>query len=211
MKPVAAPDPFRTRASLLGRIRDDPNDQAAWEEFVAMYGPRIYQWSRGRGLSAADAQDVTQNVLVKLSKHLANFRYDGSRSFRGWLHTVTANVLNDYLRSLYRQEDMAAGGSVIASKLDGVAARTELKDQFSELFHFELMQEAIRRVKDRVSANRWKAFELTAVEELSGAEAAAQMGIPIATIYTSKSQILQQLRAEVAYLEKEPEDRVNNN
>ena len=60
-------DPLKTSLTLLDRLRRDPKDQAAWSEFVARYGPRILQWCRGWGLQESDAQDVTQDVLLKLS------------------------------------------------------------------------------------------------------------------------------------------------
>lgn len=192
-----------TRVSLLGRIRDDPQDQAAWGEFVDLYGPRVYQWCSRRGLSHDDAQDVTQNVLVKLSRHLKDFRYDQSGSFRGWLHTVTSNVLNDYLRSLYRRADAAEGGSVIVSKLESVEAKEDLKSILEEIFDFELMREAMRRVKKRIKPERWLAFELTALKGLDGTAAATAIGIPVATVYSSKSQVLKQLRIEADSLVQE--------
>ena len=52
-----------TRITLLGRLRRDPTNQAAWAEFVDHYGARIYGWCRKWNLQEADAQDVTQNVL----------------------------------------------------------------------------------------------------------------------------------------------------
>ncbi|MEM1225304.1 MAG: sigma-70 family RNA polymerase sigma factor [Planctomycetota bacterium] len=192
-----------TRVSLLGRIRDDPHDQVAWREFVDLYGPRVYQWCTRRGLSHDDAQDVTQNVLVKLSRHLKDFRYDRSGSFRGWLHTVTTNVFNDYLRSLYRRADAAEGGSVVVSKLESVGAKEELQSVLAELFDFELMREAMRRVRKRVKPERWLAFELTALRGLNGAAAASEIGIPVATIYSSKSQIIQKLKREADFLLQE--------
>ena len=67
-------DPLKTSLTLLGRLRRDPKDQAAWSEFVARYGPRILQWCRGWGLQESDAQDVTQDVLLKLNGLMARFR-----------------------------------------------------------------------------------------------------------------------------------------
>ena len=81
-------DPLKTSLTLLDRLRRDPKDQAAWSEFVARYGPRILRWCRGWGLQESDAQDVTQDVLLKLNGLMARFVYDPSGSFRGWLKTL---------------------------------------------------------------------------------------------------------------------------
>src|SRR5207253_5331348 len=77
-----------TRVTLLTRLRQHPSDQADWNEFVERYGRHIYRWCRQWKLQEADAEDVTQTILVKLTQKLRAFAYDPSRSFRGWLKTV---------------------------------------------------------------------------------------------------------------------------
>ena len=67
-------DHLKTSLTLLARLRQDPKDQAAWSDFVARYGPSILQWCRGWGVQEADAQDVTQDVLLKLNGLMAHIR-----------------------------------------------------------------------------------------------------------------------------------------
>src|SRR5262249_28760815 len=69
-----------THVSLLGRLRRDPTNQAAWAEFVEHYGGKIYAWCRRWNLQEADAQDVTQNVLLRLAQKMRDFAYDPARS-----------------------------------------------------------------------------------------------------------------------------------
>src|SRR3954467_379802 len=85
-----------TRVTLLTQLRQDPSDQASWDEFVERYGRHIYRWCRQWKLQDADAEDVTQDVLVKLTQKLGAFSYDPSRSFRGWLKTVAHNTWRDF-------------------------------------------------------------------------------------------------------------------
>ena len=77
------PDP-RTSASLLARLSVSPNDAAAWDDFVRRYGGTMLQWCRAWKLQEADAQDVTQSVLLKIARRMRTFRYDPAKSFRGW-------------------------------------------------------------------------------------------------------------------------------
>jgi len=72
----------QTSITLLGRLGQNPKDQAAWNDFVAAYEPKILRWCRGWQLQDSDAHDVTQAVLVKLNGLMATFAYDRSRSFR---------------------------------------------------------------------------------------------------------------------------------
>src|SRR4051812_26981460 len=86
----------RTSASLLLRLRTAPDDQALWGEFVDRYGPLIYGWCRRWKLQESDAEDVTQDVLLRLATRMREFRYDPSRSFRGWLKTLTRHAWSDF-------------------------------------------------------------------------------------------------------------------
>src|SRR5438132_14128374 len=91
---VNAPLP-ETSPTLLARLRHSPADQTAWGEFVDRYGPRIYAWCRHWRLQEADAQDVTQAVLVRLAEKMRAFAYDPQRSFRGWLKTLARHAWDD--------------------------------------------------------------------------------------------------------------------
>jgi RNA polymerase sigma-70 factor (ECF subfamily) len=77
-----------TCPTLLARLRNDPSNEAAWDEFVEHYGRHIYRWCRQWGLQDADAEDVAQEILLKLARKLRDFAYDPKSSFRGWLKTV---------------------------------------------------------------------------------------------------------------------------
>ena len=87
-----------TRPSLLLRIRE-PHDAEAWETFVRVYGPLIYRHCRGRGLQDADAAEVTQEVLLQVSRSIRKFDYrpDYGR-FRDWLGTITVNEVKRFLK-----------------------------------------------------------------------------------------------------------------
>ena len=79
----------QTSPTLLGRLRQQPSDQAAWEQFVERYGRLILAWCREAQLQDADIEDITQIVLIKLADKMRTFAYDPSKSFRGWLRTLT--------------------------------------------------------------------------------------------------------------------------
>jgi RNA polymerase sigma factor (sigma-70 family) len=51
------------------------------------------------GSQPSDADDVAQEVLLKLLTAMKKFRYDPSRSFRAWLKTVTQNAWKDFVAS----------------------------------------------------------------------------------------------------------------
>src|SRR3954447_8045100 len=85
-----------TRVSLLTQLRQDPSDQAGWDEFVERYGRHISRRGRQWKVQDAAAEDVTQDILVKLTQKIRAFAYDPSRSFRGWLKTVAHHAWRDF-------------------------------------------------------------------------------------------------------------------
>ncbi len=188
-----------TSVTLLSRLRKQSADPAAWQEFVARYRPRIYSFCLGYSLQPADAEDVTQTVLLKLVVKLRDFRYDPGQSFRAWLKTVTRNVLSDFLAE--QQRVQGSGDTEIRRLLENVEAREGLVRQLEAEFDQELLEEALRRVRPRVPAQQWDAFRMTALEGKSGAETATELGMLVATVYTAKSKVQKLVREELRQLE----------
>jgi RNA polymerase sigma-70 factor (ECF subfamily) len=110
---------------LLTQLRQDPSDQTGWDEFVDRYGRHIYRWCRQWKLQDADAEDVTQDILVKLTQKLRAFAYDPSRSFRGWLKTVAHHAWRDFEDSR-RRAQATAGDSQAQEQMLTLEAREDL-------------------------------------------------------------------------------------
>ncbi len=191
----------RTSASLLVRLRQDAADQAAWGEFVRRYGPLVYHWSRKWGLQEADAQDVTQTVLVKLAQRLRTFDYDAGRSFRAYLKTLTRSAWCDLLEARQRP-GAGSGDSAVLEQLQSVEAREELVAQLNLAFDRELLEAAMSRVQQRVEPHTWEAFRLTALEDLSGAEVAERLGLKVATVFKARSKVQKMLQEEIDRLDQ---------
>jgi RNA polymerase sigma factor (sigma-70 family) len=193
-----------TRITLLGRLRRDPSNEAAWGEFVDHYGAKIMSWCLKWRLQEADAQDVTQNVLLKLAQKMRDFQYDPSRSFRGWLKRVVQNACSDFLEVRGRA-GLGSGDSQIRQLLHQTEAREDLLKGLEEEFDREILQEAMNRVRLRVAPQTWQAFRLTALDGLAGADAAKQIPMQVAQVYVAKRRVQKMLQEEVAKLES-PQD-----
>jgi RNA polymerase sigma factor (sigma-70 family) len=191
----------KTSATLLGRLRQDPSDQAAWAEFVERYGRMIYVWCRQRDLQDADAEDVTQNLLLHLAKKMRSFAYDPSRSFRSWLKTLTQHALSDFVASR-KPLAQGSGDDLVHKLLHNVAACEDLETRFDQAFDQELLEAAMSRVRLRVQPQTWGAFWLTAHEGLSGAAAAGKLNMQVSAVYRAKSKVQSMLREEVRKLEQ---------
>src|SRR5690349_16319564 len=67
-----------TRTTLLGRLKDW-DDEASWSDFFETYGRLIFRVASKSGLRPAEAEDVVQETVVAVAKHIRAFRYDRNR------------------------------------------------------------------------------------------------------------------------------------
>src|SRR3954463_10292124 len=76
-------------------------------QVLEKYGPRVYSLARRMLNNDADAEDVTQDVLLQVVRKLGTFR--GESAFPTWLHRVTVNAALAHRRkAAYRQEKTVA-------------------------------------------------------------------------------------------------------
>lgn len=186
-----------TSISLLDRLRLTPDDPVAWRDFSDRYTAVIYDWCRHWRLQDADARDVTQVVMLKLFRRLRTFEYDPKKSFRSWLRKVAHDAWADFLAERMR----GAANGFDLSLLDELPARDDLLQHLDTEFDREVLEEAFARVQVRVEPKTWEAFRLTALEGVSGAEAAQQLGTSVANVFKAKSNLLKLIGEEVRRLE----------
>lgn len=151
-------------------------------------------------MQKADAEDVTQDVLLKLSKRMERFSYDPTKSFRAWLKTITRHAWID-LQMSRKVGTAGTGDSVALQVLTNVEAREDLAARLEEEFDKELLDEATLRVQLRVSPEKWQVFQLLAFDGLSGEEVAKRCNMKIATVYVVRSKVQRMLQDEIQALE----------
>jgi RNA polymerase sigma-70 factor, ECF subfamily len=146
-----------TRPSLLVRLRNRDDSEAwqrGWEEFYGLYQALIFRYARKRGLSAEDAEDVVQEIVVGVARRIPEFRYDPAvGSFKTWLYRICRNKVVDHVRRrerLVRGPVVSAGND--ASWLLKIPDRNVLQpDQAWELtWETSLRQIALEQVARRV-------------------------------------------------------------
>lgn len=194
--------PSITRASLLLRIRD-PNDRLAWTEFVELYAPLIHAYGMHRGLQDADAADLVQDVLRRVSRTAQQFDYDRSRgSFRGWLLTVTRNQIRKAAARKSRQTSGSGDTQMI-----GVLAQHPDDSQpdadWDREYQWNMFHWAAQRVKSEFRDATWRAFWLTVVDGRSIEEVAAELKLSVGAIYIARSRVTARLRQEIQAAEEE--------
>ncbi len=189
-----------TRVSLIARLQQ-PTQDAAWDEFNCIYRPLIVRVARMKGLQYADAEDLSQDVLTAVRKSIERFDPHAAGSFRGWLRTITRNlVINHLTRS---KGPIGSGDSNVLAMLQQLPSCDE---PTATLFDMEL-----RRVRFRAAAEElktefkepiWLSFWLTAVEAHSIADVALQLNKTQGSVRTARCRVLARLREKVRQFEE---------
>jgi len=182
-----------TSESLLFRLQDaDSPNEHAWHQFVSIYTPLIFYWARKTGLGQTDAADLVQEVLTLVFQKLPDFQYDSSRSFRGWLRTVT---INKY-REVYRRKSsrLATARDSMLENLAPVAVAESTWDiDYARL----LVAKSMASMEGDFAAETWQALKLVMGGESSVDEAAQQTNVSAWTIYSARARLMKRLRSEL--------------
>ncbi|HEX5272894.1 MAG TPA: sigma-70 family RNA polymerase sigma factor [Gemmataceae bacterium] len=178
-----------TSLSLLQRLRR-PDEPGAWERFVRLYTPLIYDWARRAGLQESDAADLVQDVFVLLLRKLPEFEYDRHGSFRAWLHAVTLNLWRTRLRRKVLPTE--AGLSP-----DGVPAPDCVAEIAEAEYRDRLVRRALELLRTDFAEPTWRAFWECVVNDRPTAEVAADLGMSAGAVRTAKCRVLARLRQEL--------------
>ena len=105
-----------TPVSLLERLRESP-DNGAWQRLADLYLPLIHRWLNHHGLAGADADDLTQEILLTIVRGLPEFEHSGREgAFRAWLRMITVHRLRGYWRGKQSRPAQAVEPSSTSSK-----------------------------------------------------------------------------------------------
>jgi len=140
-----------------------------------------------------------------LARKLRHFNYDPQRSFRGWLRTLAHHAWSDFITDR-RRAGLGSGDTDVLERLHSVEAGEDLARQLDEECERDLLEEAMARVRLRVEARTWDAFRLLALESRSGAEAAAQLGMKVATVFVARSKVQRMIQEEARKLDAPDQD-----
>ena len=184
-------------AALLVR-RCIAGDAAAWEEIVQRYHRRIYNICYRFAGSSDDAQDLTQDVFIKMYRTLNS--YDVERgAFMTWVTTMTRNLLVDHFRKT-RQERMTDSLDTTSSDhADTLALSERIPDRRpapDSRVQTREAKEAVHQALQKLSPELREAVILRDLQDLDYREIATVLKVPEGTV---KSRI-NRGRAELARL-----------
>lgn len=152
-------------SGLVKRVVD--GDNLAFAELYGKYSNSVYRYLLRCGLSAAAAEDVTQDVFLTVHRRIRSF--DVSRPFKPWLFAVVTSRVSNHFRSTPK---------VQAHPFPETSEHVQQAVEYRETLRFLADRLAILPDIQR------QAVLLVCTESLSQQEAADSLGIPVNTFKT---------------------------
>ena len=184
-----------TRQSLL--IRAQTGETNAWKDLTDLYRPLILGWLNRQGVPAGDLEDLGQEVLLSVVTHLPTFQHSGQRgAFRTWLRTIVCRRTVDYWRA-NDTRTQGTGGSGATAALEQIAdPDSTLNRQWDQEHDQYVVHCLLDLVEQKFEPVSLQAFRRLALDGISGAEAAQELGLSVAAAYVAKSRVLARIRQE---------------
>lgn len=163
--------------------------QEAFERLVPAYRRRVFGLAYGILRDRAAAEDLAQEVFVKLWQALP--RYDGRAQLSTWIYAITRNAAVSALRARRRVASLSE--DAVAAEAEGIAAAGPAAGDDA----------ALRRAIDRLPEKQRQAITLYYLDERSVEDVADMMGLPANTVKTHLHRARAGLAATLGVLAKE--------
>jgi RNA polymerase sigma-70 factor (ECF subfamily) len=172
--------------ALIEAIRKGDKNAAAW--LYHRHVDRVHRICYRIVLDPSQVQDCVQEVWLKVFRNIDRFQC--SKSFAGWLNTVTANTAIDYYRKWIKRENHIDSDEIRAVVTDENPGERKLDGA--------LIEQRIREALEKISVNQRAAFILRYFEEMPITEVAETLGCTEGAVRTHIRRSLLALRAKLA-------------
>ena len=159
----------------------------SWEQLVAAHSGRVYRHALRLTGNRADAEDLTQDVFVRVFRSLDSFV---AGSFEGWLHRITTNLFLDQVRRKARLRFDPIGDATDHLGSATAAHDVALRDRFDSD-----VEEALASLSPEFLAP----VLLADVDGLSYEEVAAVLGLRLGTVRSRIHRGRSRLRRALAH------------
>lgn len=184
-----------TRQSLL--FRAQTGEENAWRDLTGLYRPLIVGWLNRQGVPPRDLDDLSQDILLSVVKHLPRFQHSGQRgAFRSWLRTIVYSRTADYWRALDVATQGSGGSGAIAALQQIEDPDSDLNRQWDEEHDGYVLDCLLDLVEEEFEPATVQAFRRLALDGAAGAAVANELGMSVAAVYGAKSRVLARIRQE---------------
>lgn len=201
-------DTIATRGSLIARLKTW-EDHESWSDFDRTYRGLVRKLALRAGLAESDADEVAQETMSTVARHMADFEYDRSRCrFKTWLINLARWRIVDQLRRRWSGENrqLAFGDTRDEDEqlheIEGPGA-TEFERLWNEEIEEHLLNAALAKVRRRIDPKQYQIFYLAVRCGTAVAEVARRLGVSAMQVYLARHRVGKLVTREVAALRQE--------
>jgi RNA polymerase sigma factor (sigma-70 family) len=162
-------------------------DDSAFTTLVTRYQPAVFRWSLIFARDPDEAEDIAQEVFVRVHRQLSQYRSDGS--LEAWLYAITRRAATQLRRTQKRRKRLALSPAAAplrdvyttdpGGRVDRERAASVIRELFSEL-----------------PARQREIFDLVDLQGLSPAEAAVRTGMKAVSVRANLFKARSAIRAK---------------
>ncbi len=171
------PDLFLARRAAKG-------DPAAWDQVIELYGERIYNLALRFTGQTAEAEDLTQDIFLKLYRQLD--RYRGDVPLMAWALRLSRNLCIDRYRHLRSRH---FGQTLGEETLAVLAAEGDPQRHYQQAENRRLVHRALAKMSD----GQAMVVMLRDLQGFTYEEMATYFEVPIGTVKSRLNRARQQL------------------
>ena len=169
---------------LLARLKNA--DEEAFTQIFEMYVKKVYQFVLSYNKEKTEAEDITQNVFIKIWEKKLLINID--KSFEGFIFTIAYRLVIDYFR---KNSSHFHRTTIIGLAEESIASRVNSDDLLKRHNLESLYEKALQSL----TAKRKEIFLLSRHNGLSNKQIAEQLGISIKTVENQMTAALSSLKA----------------
>lgn len=180
-------------SDLIERARR--GDREAFTSLTRRFERRVYSLALYYMRDPSDAEDLSQEVWLKVYRHLESFR--GESSFYTWLRQITVNTFLNYRRAASRHTG-SEGQGIRLVEIEAVDYEDALKlargRDLEDDIHTKMMVERVSEALSELTAQQRLIFILKHNEGMTYEEISASLGCSSGTVKKSLFRTVQKLR-----------------
>jgi RNA polymerase sigma-70 factor (ECF subfamily) len=170
-------------------------ETAAFRELVEAYKKKMYYFALDMVGDPADAEDISQEVFLKVFRSFSTFKQDAKLS--SWLYRIAYNASIDHLRRKSITPEAVQDEVLEASLHDGGFGDSSAAQDPARVAENKLLQARIEKALQAVSSQERAVFLMRHYNDLKLEEIAETMKISVGSVKSYLFRCLQKLRREL--------------
>lgn len=164
-------------------------DHKAFDQIFLFYYNRVKNFINGLVKIEAEAEELTQDIFVKLWENRKNIDLD--KPFNAYLFTIARNITYNYLKHQLVHKSYVN---------DYLSTNNDIDNQTEEIFFAKEINLLIEMTVEKMPSRRRDIFVCSRVKGLSNSEIAEKLNISKKTVENQLSLALKEIRDVVYFL-----------